>query len=219
MQYEILYQPEFAVARIMLEAGEQIRAESGSMMSMSANIDLESKMAGGIGKALGRMVAGESMLQSTFTAEGGPGEVLLAPGMPGDIVAMDVSTGPMIVTSGSYLAGSIHLQMETIASLKGFISSSSLFMMRISGTGLLLVSSYGAIRPVELAPGQKYIVDTGHLVAFSASIQHNLRKAAKSLLGSVTSKEGIVAELTGPGIVYTQTRTIAALIGMMPARG
>jgi uncharacterized protein (AIM24 family) len=70
--------------------------------------------------------------------------------------------------------------------------------------------------PIELAPGQPYIVDTGHLVAFTAGMGYNLRKATKSLLGTVTSGEGVVAEMVGPGVVYTQTRTISALIAMMP---
>lgn len=219
MTYEVLYQPEFGVIKFMLEAGESIRAESGAMMSMSANIDLESKGSGGIGKMLGRMVAGESMFQSTFTAHGGAGEVLLAPGMPGDISVVDVSQTPMIVMSGAYLAGSTDIQHETKASLKGLIGREGLFLMKMWGPGPLVLSSYGAIHPIQLAAGQQYIVDTGHLVAFQESVQYNIKKAAKGLMGTITSGEGLVAEMTGPGIVYTQTRTISALIGMMPARG
>lgn len=219
MRHEILFQPEFAVARIMLEPGESIRAESGAMMSMSASINLESKAAGGLGKMFGRMLTGESAFQTTFTATSGPGEVLLAPGLPGDIAVVDVSARPLIVTSGAYLAGDTRLDIQTQASLKGFFGGEGLFMMRIAGPGLLLLSTYGAMRAVELQPGQGYIVDTGHLVAFSEGMGYNLRKATRSLLGSVASGEGIVAEMTGPGIVYTQTRTISALIAMMPARG
>lgn len=219
MKYEILYQPEFSVARFLLENGESIRAESGAMMSMSANIHLESKGSGGLGKMLGRMVAGESLFQSTFTAQGGPGEVLLAPGLPGDIKVVDVTQSPLIVMSGAYLAGSTTVQHETKASLKGFIGGEGLFLMRMFGQGFILISSFGAIHPVQLGPGQPYIVDTGHLVAFTDGMGYNLRKAAKGLLGSITSGEGLVAEMVGPGIVYTQTRTPAALAALMPTRG
>lgn len=219
MQFEILYQPEFAIARVMLEANESIRAEGGAMMSMTPNIDLQSKIQGGFGKMIGRMVTGESAFQSTFTATNGPGEVVLAPSLPGDIVQVDVSADPLMVTSGSYLAGSTALEMETVASMKSFFGAEGLFMMRIRGQGPLLLSSYGAIRAVRLEQGQAYIVDTGHLVAFSASMGYNLRKAAKGLLGTITSGEGIVAELTGPGTIYTQTRTISSLVAHLPARG
>ncbi|MDK3160451.1 TIGR00266 family protein [Kamptonema cortianum] len=216
MTYEILFQPEFAVARIMLEPGESIRAESGAMMSMSPNIHIDSKITGGLGKMFGRMLGGESAFQTTFTSQAGQGEVVLAPGLPGDIVAVDVSQRPLMVTSGCYLAGSTDLQMETQASLKGFFGGEGLFMMRLFGQGLLLLSSYGAIRAVELQAGQGYVVDTGHLVAFSDGMGYNLKKATKSLIGSFTSGEGIVAELTGPGVVYTQTRTFSALLALIP---
>lgn len=216
MRHEILYNPSFAVARVLLEPGESIRAESGAMMSMSANVHLESKVTGGLGKMFGRMLGGESAFQSTFTAQNGPGEVILAPGLPGDIVAVDVSNQPMMVTSGAYLAGDTRLDMQTQASLKGFFGGEGLFMLRIFGQGMLLLGSYGAVHAVQLQAGQKYIVDTGHLVAFSEGMGYNLRQASKSLLGSLTSGEGIVAEMTGPGLIFIQTRTVAALRALMP---
>lgn len=223
MRYEILYQPSFSVARVMLEAGEAIRAESGAMVSMTPNIQLESKVQGGLGKMFGRMLAGESAFQSTYTSQGGPGEVILAPSPMGDIFPLDVSQRPMTVTSGCYLAGDTSLTMETVASMKGFFGGEGLFMMKIYGQGLLLLSSFGAIHPVQLQAGQTYIIDTGHLVAFSDGMGYNLRKASRGLLGTLTSGEGIVAELTGPGVVYIQTRTPggfgAWLGGFIPSRG
>jgi uncharacterized protein (TIGR00266 family) len=219
MTYEILYQPVFSVVKVTLEQGESIRAEGGAMMSMSVNVELQSKGTGGLGKMLGRMVAGESLFQSTFTAVHGQGEVILAPGMPGDVVSVDVSQVPMIVMSGAYLAGSTSIQHETKASMKGFLGGEGLFLMRMYGHGFMLLSAYGAIHTLQLAPGQKYIVDSGHLVAFQESVQYNLKKAAKGLLGTLTSGEGLVAELTGPGLVYTQTRTMSALLAQFPARG
>ncbi len=217
--HEIIFKPVFAVARIMLEAGESIRAESGAMMGMSANVHLDSKISGGLGKMFGRLLTGESAFQTTFIAQNGPGEVLLAPSFPGDIVEVDVSTGPMVVTSGAFLAGDTRLDYQVQASMKGFFGGEGLFMTQIGGPGLLLLSSYGAMHAIELQAGQPYIVDTGHLVAFSAGMGYNLRKATRSLLGTMTSGEGVVAEMTGPGIVYTQTRTLSSLIAMLPSRG
>lgn len=218
MRHEILYKPEFAVVRVLLEAGESVRAESGAMMSMTSNVHLDSKVSGGLGKMFGRLLTGESAFQTTFTAQGGPGEVILAPGLPGDIVQVDVSQRPLIVTSGAYLAGSTTIDVQTQASLKGFFGGEGLFMARMFGPGILLLGTYGAVHALELQPGQGYVVDTGHLVAFSDGMGYNLRKASRSLLGSFTSGEGVVAEMVGPGVVYTQTRTLAALWSMMPQR-
>jgi uncharacterized protein (TIGR00266 family) len=207
MKYELLYQPSFAVARIMLDPGDGIRAESGAMVSMSPTITMESKMHGGIGKAIGRLFGGESAFQTTFTATQGAGEVLLAPPAVGDIVSMNLNGEGMMVTSGSYLAGDLSLNVETKATLKGFFAGEGLFIMRVSGSGALLLSAFGAIHALQLQAGQPYIVDTGHIVAFSETMGYEVRRAARSLFGSFTSGEGFVAHFTGPGLLYTQTRS------------
>ncbi len=215
MRHSILYQPSYAVAKVLLDQGEVIRAESGAMVGMSPTIQIESKMTGGIGKAIGRLFGGESLFQTTFTATQGPGEVLLAPSGPGDIFAVEPGPG-LMVTSGCYLAGDQSLNFETVASFKGFFSGEGLFMMRATGPGQMLLSSFGAIHAIELQPGQPYIVDSGHIVAFSAGMGYELRRAASGILNTLKSGEGVVVHLTGPGILYLQTRTpggFAQLLG------
>lgn len=222
MRHELLYQPSFAVARVLLDPGDGIRAESGAMVSMSPTITMDAKMQGGIGKALGRLLGGESLFQTTFTATHGAGEVLLAPPSIGDIMSLTLNAEGMMVTSGCYLAGDLSLNIETKATVKGFFAGEGLFIMRVSGSGILLLSAFGAIHPLRLEAGQPYIVDTGHIVAFSETMQYEVRRAAKSLIGSFTSGEGFVAHFTGPGLLYTQTRSpqgFGPWIGQFVPRG
>jgi uncharacterized protein (TIGR00266 family) len=207
MRYELLYQPSFACARILMDPGDGVRAESGAMVSMSPTVTMESKMQGGLGKAIGRLFGGESLFQTTFTATHGAGEVILAPPSIGDIMALNLNNEGVMVTSGCYLAGDLSLDIETKASVKGFFAGEGLFMMRVSGSGALLLSAFGAIHAVQLMAGQPYIVDTGHIVAFSEAMSYEVKRAARSLLGSFTSGEGFVAHFTGPGVLYTQTRS------------
>ncbi len=208
MRHELLYRPTFSAARVMLDPGETIRAESGAMVSMSPTITIESKAQGGIGKALGRLFAGESFFQTKFTASHGAGEVLLAPSSLGDIFAVEVAIPKaLMVTSGCFLACDEGLDIATKAQGKGFFAGEGLFLMRVSGAGTLLVSCFGATHTVQLAPGQPYIVDTGHIVAFEESCQYSVRTVTKGLIQSFTSGEGFVAEFVGPGIVYIQTRS------------
>src|SRR5688500_14213371 len=87
--------------------------------------------------------------------------------------------------------------------------------MLVQGQGLLLVSSFGAIHRKLLRPGERYVVDTGHLVAWEGTTQYPLRKAASGFFRSMMSGEGIVAELTGPGELLIQTRSLAALAGLL----
>src|SRR6185295_8575306 len=71
--YEVLHQPSFSLAVLRLQAEQSIQAESGAMVSMSANVELQSQMKGGIFGAIKRAAGGESAFISTFTARGGPG--------------------------------------------------------------------------------------------------------------------------------------------------
>jgi hypothetical protein len=102
-KYEVLHQPSFSLALIQLQAEQSIQAEAGAMVSMSANIELQSQMKGGLFGAIKRAAGGESAFVSTFTARGGPGEVTFAPGAPGDIAAIEMNNQSFFVQSSSCL--------------------------------------------------------------------------------------------------------------------
>jgi uncharacterized protein (TIGR00266 family) len=214
--WEILHQPAFALAIVRLGAEQSILAEAGAMVSMSANVELQSQMKGGLMGALKRAVGGESAFVSTFTARGGPGEVTLAPGSPGDIAGLEMSNQLFYVQSSSYLAGDAGLVVDTRwGGAKSFFGGEGLFVLQVSGTGLLLVSSFGAIHRKRLAAGERYVVDTGHLVAWEGTTNYTLRKAAAGFFRSMVSGEGMVAEFVGPGEILIQTRNLAAFAGLM----
>lgn len=215
--WEIKHAGSFALAVVHLQAEQSIAAEAGAMVSMSANVDLHSEMKGGVFGALKRAVGGESAFVSTFTARGGQGEVCLAPGSPGDITGIDMVNQSFKVQSSSYLAGDAALQVDTkFGGAKSFFGGEGLFVLEVTGTGLLLVSSFGAIHRKVLRPGEQYVIDTGHLVAWEGHMQYNLRKAAKSgFFRSYLSGEGLVAEFNGPGEVLIQTRNLAAFAGLL----
>jgi len=214
--YHIEHQPSFSLAILQLQAEQSIMAEAGAMVSMSANIELQSQMKGGLLGALKRAAGGESAFVSTFTARGGPGEVTLAPGAPGDIAAIELSNQSFFVQSSSYLAGDAGLNVDTKwGGAKSFFGGEGLFVLLVQGQGLLMVSSFGAIHRKRLQPGERYVVDTGHLVAWEGTTQYTLRKAAAGFFRSMVSGEGIVAEFTGPGELLIQTRNLAALAGLL----
>ena len=214
--YQIEHQPSFSLAVLKLQSEQSIMAEAGAMVSMSANIELQSQMKGGLLGALKRAAGGESAFVSTFTARGGPGEVTLAPGAPGDIAAIEMHNQTFFVQSSSYLAGDASLVVDTKwGGAKTFFGGEGLFVLMVQGEGLLLVSSFGAIHRKTLAPGERYVVDTGHLVAWEGTTQYTLRKAAAGFFRSMVSGEGIVAEFSGPGELLIQTRNLAALAGLL----
>jgi len=216
-KWEIQHAGSFALAVVNLQPEQSISAEAGAMVSMSANIDLHSEMKGGVFGALKRAVGGESAFVSTFTARSGEGEVTLAPGAPGDVAGIEMNSQTFMVQSSSYLAGDTALQVETrFGGAKSWLGGEGLFLLEISGSGLLLVSSFGSIHRKTLRAGERYVVDTGHLVAWEGQMPYNLRKAAKSgFFRSFLSGEGMVAEFSGPGELLIQTRNLRAFAGLL----
>ena len=87
MRYEIKGET-LPVVICYLEDGETMITESGSMSWMSPNMKMETTSNGGVGKAIGRMFAGEKIFQNRYTAEHGNGMIAFASSFPGfrDIV-------------------------------------------------------------------------------------------------------------------------------------
>lgn len=182
------------------------------MVSMSGGVEIETKAEGGLLKSLGRAVlGGESFFQNFYRAPAQGGEVTLAPELPGDIILIEMGGEKLMVQAGSYLASEAGVEINAKVSLKAFMAAEGIAVLEASGAGKLLVSSYGAIYEKSLAAGEKYVVDSSHLVAFDASMGVQ-PKPVGGLKSTIFSGEGFVVELTGPGRVMIQTRSPQALI-------
>ncbi|MFN2141321.1 MAG: TIGR00266 family protein [Candidatus Promineifilaceae bacterium] len=221
MKVDVRYQPAFALAFVELDADESIQVEAGAMVGMSPDLQLTTEARGGLFKSLTRSIfGGESFFLNTYTARKAGDSVALAPPLPGDINVIEMRGEPLLVQSGSYLASSEGVNVDTAWSgAKTFFGSEGLIMLRVTGHGTLIVSSYGAIHSIELDAGQRYIVDTGHLVTFEESLRYEIKKVA-GWKSTFFSGEGIVAELTGPGRMTIQSRSqdsfLAWLIPQLP---
>lgn len=212
MEIDIQFRPSYSLAVVKLAPSERIRADSGAMVSHSSSVAVETKAEGGLFKSLGRAVlGGESFFQNFWVAGPQGGEVTLAPNLPGDITEINLTGSALMVQSGSYLASENGIDLNSKFSMKAFKSGEGVSMLEATGSGKMLVSSYGAIFEKELVPGEKYIVDTSHLVAFNAAMDVQV-KSVGGLKSTMLSGEGLVVELTGPGKIYIQTRSPQALI-------
>lgn len=212
MDIDIQFRPSYSLAVIKLVPNERIRADSGAMVSYSSGVEVETKMEGGLFKSLGRsLLGGESFFQNFWKAGASGGEVTLAPELPGDIVMIEMKGSALMIQSGSYLASEDGIELNTKFSSKAFKAGEGVSMLEATGTGKVLVSSYGAIYQKTLAAGEKYTVDTSHVVAFDAAMGIQT-KAVGGVKSTFLSGEGLVVEMTGPGNVYIQTRSPQALI-------
>ena len=213
---ELLYQPAYALARVTMDQGDSIRAEAGAMVSMNQAVQIETQATGGFLKSLKRSVlGGESFFMNTFHATNGGAELTLAPTLAGDIATFNLENQDIILQSGSYLASELGITIDPKwGGSKSFFGGEGLFMLRCTGSGLLILSSYGAIHKVELASGQTYTVDTGHIVGFDAHLPYTIKKAG-SWKSTIFGGEGLVVEYQGPGNLFLQTRSPEAFLSWL----
>jgi uncharacterized protein (TIGR00266 family) len=216
MDVDIRFSPAFALATITIPAGGEIKAEAGVMTAMSGGVEIETKVQGGIMSGLKRSVlGGESFFINTFRAPQG-GQLAVSPTLPGDIVHMPLDgSAAMMVQSGSWLASETGVEVDTKwGGAKTFFSGEGLFLLRCSGTGDMLVSSYGAIEDRSLEAGEVFKIDTGHIVAFEEGIGYEVNKVG-GWKSTILSGEGLVATFTGPGRLWMQTRSPSAFVGWL----
>lgn len=208
MEVEIRYRPAFAMAIVTLDKKEPIQVEGGAMVGMSPDMEMKTEASGGFFKSLSRSVfGGESFFLNTYVGKTEGDIVALAPPLPGDISVIEMTGQTLMVQSGSYLASSEGIKVDTKWSgAKTFFGSEGLIMLRISGHGTLIISSYGAIHDMTLAAGESFVIDTGHLVTFDEHMNFELKKVG-GWKSTMFSGEGLVVELTGPGEFTLQSRS------------
>jgi uncharacterized protein (TIGR00266 family) len=215
MKTEINSGPAFAFAEIAVPPGGSVRVEAGAMAMMRGDVSITTSTRGGFFKGLRRSLGGASFFVNDFTSQRG-GLVGVAGAWPGDLVQTSVNGGAaLLVQSGCWLASDTAVDVDSKwGGGKGFFSGAGLVLLRCSGNGDILLSSYGAIRSFTLAQGEPITFDSGHIVAFDESVQYTIRKAGgwKSM---ILGGEGIVTEFTGPGRVWMQTRSAADLVEVL----
>lgn len=211
MKYEIKGTP-LPVAICNLDVGETMITERGSMSWMSANMKMETSSNGGVGKALGRMFAGEALFQNKYTPEAGPGMIAFASSFPGQILPIQITPGAsMIVQKSSFLASevgvvlSVHFQKKIGAGLFG---GEGFIMQKLSGSGLAFIEIDGYVIDYTLEAGQSMIIDTGYLAMMDETVTMDIQ-AVKGLKNMVFGGEGIFnTRVSGPGRVWIQTMPI-----------
>ena len=216
MEYKIEGAP-LPVVTCQLQARETMVTERGSMSWMSPNMQMETTSGGGLGKALGRMFAGDSLFLNRYTAQGGPGLIAFASSFPGDIRAFEIGPGrDMIVQKRGFLAAestvdlSVHFQKKLGAGLFG---GEGFIMQRLSGRGVAFVEFDGHVVEYELRAGQSIIVDTGYLAAMESTCSMEIQ-AVPGVKNALFGGEGIFNTVVrGPGRVYLQSMPVYAVAG------
>ncbi|TGO47022.1 hypothetical protein BOTNAR_0550g00010 [Botryotinia narcissicola] len=203
--YRVSHRDTNSIVTIQLAMGCPLTVKPGAMIAMTPTITLK----GAIKFSMKKLVIGGELAHSTFT---GLGELLLAPSALGDITNIRLTGSEQwSVGRDAYLASTqgVIKEYKRQGIGKAMFSGEGLFVYKISGVGLLWISSLGAIIRKDLQEGERYIVDNGHLVAWNTKYVLE-RVASGGIISGLSSGEGLVCKFTGPGTVFIQTRNPVA---------
>lgn len=218
MQYNIVGDPLSAVI-CDLEAGETMITERGSMSWMTPNMKMETTSSGGVGKALGRMFAGEALFQNKYTAMNGPGQITFASSFPGSVRAIEIGPGKdLIVQKSAFLASTAGVELSLHFRKKlgsGLFGGEGFIMQRLSGSGIVFIEIDGHAVEYTLEQGQSMIVDTGYLATMDSTCTMEI-KTVPGVKNMVFGGEGVFnTVVTGPGKIILQTMPVSSVADIL----
>lgn len=193
---------------VELEPGQHLWVSRGSLLAYTDGIEWTLKVPGGMGKAIGRMMSGEGAALVYVTCTKPGASVVLSANQPGRLATWDLARGPIICTSGSFVAamGDADISVTTARSAGAMLfGGTGFFLQHLSGTGVVVINGSGDFIERTLGEGERILVSTGNLAVFSATVGYGVRGVGgcrKMLFGG----EGVfMTELTGPGWVMMQS--------------
>ncbi|MDP6504510.1 MAG: AIM24 family protein [Planctomycetota bacterium] len=193
------------MVRITINQSEVV-TESGALYFMKGNIEMDSPTGGVTGLAK-KLVASRLTKEDTFKPRyRGTGEIYLEPTFS-HFVLVELNDEEMVVDKGMFFA--CESTVEVGVKMQKSISSALMggegfFQSRLSGTGIALLASpvpSDEIVRYELT-GDKLSVDGNFAILRKGDIDFKVEKSSKSLLGSMTSGEGMLQTFSGHGEVW-----------------
>lgn len=208
LRYKIIGTTMQAVV-LEVPAGQTVFSERGGMSWMSANVQMQTNMEGGLGGAFKRMFSGESIFMVNFTPQGGPGIIGFSAELPGKIVPLNLAPGQtMICQKDAFMCAErsvtldIHFRRKLGA---GFFGGEGFIMQKLTGPGLAFVELDGEVVEYTLEANQMLKVDTGHVAMYEPTINFDV-EMVRGFKNILFGGEGLfLTTLRGPGRVWLQT--------------
>lgn len=201
----------FAYVDVELAPGETIVAESDSMSSMSADLDLKARFNGGFFIAiLRKLLVGETLFINQFRNNTkGARRLMLVQPTPGSVRCVELNNEAFYLQPGAFLACTDGVKLGVkFAGLISWIAKEGLFRIVVSGTGKVWYGAYGCL--LEREVDGETIVDTAHLVGYTPGINLKLQLAG-GIFSSLLGGEGLVTRVSGKGRMVIQTRSLPGL--------
>jgi len=191
--------------RITLHNSEVI-LEAGALHFQQGNITIESKI-GGVGglfkKAVSKKLTDESAFKPTYR---GSGEIYLEPGF-GHFILLPLEDEEIVADKGMFLAcqSSVEVGVATQKGLAtGLLGGEGFFQTKLSGKGICVLQSPVPVKEIiKVSLNDDTLqVDGNFALLRKGNVEFMVKGATKSLIGSMTSGEGLLQTFHGTGEVW-----------------
>ena len=213
MEYKIIG-GAFPMVVCTLRKGETMQDETGAMSYMTEGIKMETSTGGGLLKGLGRALSGDTIFLNYFTAEEDNAEVAFSSCYPGKIIPIELNGNSIIGQKNAFLTATKDVKLEMHFRKKlgaGIFGGEGFILQRFSGNGTLFLEIDGDVIEKTLAPGERLLVDQGHVAAMDETVDFDIQRV-KGVKNLLFGGEGLFfATVTGPGRVWLQTMPISKL--------
>lgn len=206
---------------VTLPPQKAVVGEQGAMMYMDENVEVTTVLGdgtqarfGALGrffKAVKRMFTGEALFSGRyFNPSDIDQRIAFATPSISKILAIDLEEigGRLICQKGAYLAGEEGTEVKLAWQKRlrvGFFGGEGFIMQSIEGNGMAFIGSTGALKEMELSPGQVVKVDSGCLVGVSPTVAYEIKYAGKAKTAIFGGEGLFYASVTGPGKVWLQS--------------
>jgi uncharacterized protein (AIM24 family) len=217
-QFEVVAREELKMIRCVID-NESVRAESGALHYMRGNIELTTA-APSVGGILKSVVSRESIFRPTYK---GKGEIFFGPPTFGEYVILDLAGEEWILEQGAYVCSDLAIEVGVWRNkaLSAFLGGEGWFQTSVKGTGKVVMQAPGQVERIDLR-GEKLSVDGKFAIARTAGVNFEVQKAARSMLGSLSSGEGLLSTFEGHGAVLiapvpnVYQNLVNLILGAMP---
>jgi uncharacterized protein (AIM24 family) len=195
--FEIIEKEGLKMVKATIQS-ETIRAEAGALHYMLGDIELTTAMPSAKG-FLKSLVTKESVFKPAYK---GSGQIFFGPPIFGEYHELVLEDEAWILDKGAYLCsdGSVEVGAFRNKAVSGLVGGEGLFQTKIQGTGKVLIQAPGKIEILDL-DNDKLTVDGSFAIARQAHLDYSVQKAAKGILSSMASGEGLVNVISGKGRV------------------
>jgi uncharacterized protein (TIGR00266 family) len=203
---------------IQLNRDQVFYSESGSLSWMTSNVKMDTNLgAKGLGGILSRVVTGESLFVVNYSADADQQLVTFSSDFPGKIIPIHLASGQaMIAQKDTLLVAEKSVNMTVALQRKigaGLFGGEGFILQRFEGPGTFFGAFDGEIVEYTLNPGQRLLVDTGHVAMFEPTVSYDIQ-VVKGIKNIFFGGEGLFfVSLTGPGRVWLQTMPMSKLAG------